>query len=305
MSGGSSGIGLEIARQLGEWSVWEKSGNARCSLPHPDQPSFPPSPPPGLHGACVAITGRRAPVLEAAVTDLRASGCPSVVGLRGDVRSPPDVASWITGTLTAFTNRLDIVVNAAAGNFLAAAETLSPNGFRTVLDIDAVGTFSVSTAALPSLKQTRGVIVNISATLHYGATWWQAHACAAKAAVDAVTRCLALEWGEYGVRVCGVAPGPVAGTAGLAKLAGVGAAELEKTISAFVPLGRLGDAWDIANAVLYLASDAGRYVSGDTLVVDGAAWLWRPPAAPRDAVGAVSRGVEAASRATGVAKAKL
>jgi peroxisomal 2,4-dienoyl-CoA reductase len=100
-----------------------------------------------------------------------------------------------------------------------------------VLDIDAVGTFNFSRAAFPALRcapgapppsspsSPLGVIINISATLHYGATWYQAHACAAKAAVDALTRALALEWGACGVRVCGVAPGPIAGTAGMAKLA--------------------------------------------------------------------------------------
>jgi len=201
--------------------------------------------------------------------------------------------------------RLDIVVNAAAGNFLAAADALSPNGFRTVLDIDAVGTFAVCRAAFRMLKDAPGggVVANVSATLHYGATWWQAHACAAKAAVDATTRCLALEWGEFGIRVVGVAPGPVAGTAGLAKLAGVGADKLEAIVSSMVPLGRLGAAWDVAMGVVFLASDAARYVSGDTLVVDGAAWLWRPPAAPRGSVEAISRGVEASSR--GMVKARL
>ena len=309
MSGGSSGIGLEIARQLGESETffWEGKGRGggggastqqQTPTPHPVSP--PALPVPGLHGASVAITGRRAPVLDAAVADLQASGVRSARSFRGDVRVPADVDAWVAATLAAH-GRLDIVINAAAGNFLAAADALSSNAFRTVLDIDAVGTFTVSRAALPALKQTRGCIVNISATLHYGATWWQAHACAAKAAVDAATRCLALEWGEYGVRVNGIAPGPVAGTAGLTKLAGVGADDLEATISALVPLGRLGDAWDIAMAALYLVSDAGRYVSGDVVVVDGGAWLWRPPAAPRGAVAAVSRGVERASRATGVA----
>ena len=217
---------------------------------------------------------------------------------------------------------LDVLVNCAAGNFLASADALSSNGFRTVLDIDAVGTFSTSRAAFPALKRAaeRGgnsgsssggastssisspVIINISATLHYGATWWQAHACAAKAAVDALTRALALEWGEFGVRVCGVAPGPIAGTAGLSKLSGSSSADSKKddiaaTIASLVPLGRLGSAWDIAITAVWLASDGARFASGDTLIVDGAAWLWRPPAVPRAVVAEVSRKVEAGSRA--------
>jgi len=84
-----------------------------------------------------------------------------------------------------------------------------------VMEIDAVGTFTMSRAAFPALQQAgNSVIINISATLHYGATWYQVHASAAKAAVDSITRSLALEWGEYGIRVNGVAPGPIKGTAG-------------------------------------------------------------------------------------------
>lgn len=84
-----------------------------------------------------------------------------------------------------------------------------------VMEIDAVGTFTMSRAAFPALQAAgSSCIINISATLHYGATWYQVHASAAKAAVDSITRSLALEWGEYGIRVNGVAPGPIKGTAG-------------------------------------------------------------------------------------------
>ena len=240
-------------------------------------------------------------MLDAAVADLAASGL-SAAGAAGDVRSPPDCVRWVADA-TARWGGLDILVNCAAGNFLASADGLSANGFKTVMDIDAGGTFAASTAALPALRSSPApVVINISATLHYGATWWQAHACAAKAAVDALTRSLALEWGEYGVRVAGIAPGPIAGTAGLSKLAGDGGAgDVEAAVASLVPLGRLGERWDIAITAVWLASAGARFVSGDTLVVDGGAWLWRPPAVPRGVVAAVSRGVEAASRARGVA----
>jgi peroxisomal 2,4-dienoyl-CoA reductase len=189
---------------------------------------------------------------------------------------------------------------------------LSPNGFKTVMDIDAVGTFTFSRAAFPALRRpgvsgaaaSMSAVINISATLHYGATWYQAHACAAKAAVDALTRALALEWGALGVRVCGVAPGPIAGTAGMAKLA-PGAGKLAE-LAAEVPIGRLGSAKDIAWAVVYLASSGAGFVSGETLVVDGGAWLAKPQMVPRAAVSSASRAVEGASRAVGLPpKAKL
>lgn len=113
----------------------------------------------------------------------------------------------------------------------------------------------MSRACFPLLKAARdSAVINISATLHYGATWYQVHASAAKAAVDSITRTLALEWGDSGVRVNGVAPGPIAGTAGLTKLA-PGA---EQAVVREIPIGRMGQKWDIAMACVYLASSAGR-----------------------------------------------
>ena len=140
-------------------------------------------------------------------------------------------------------------------------------------------------------------IVNISATLHYGATWYQVHASAAKAAVDSITRTLALEWGSSRIRVNGVAPGPIAGTAGLAKLA----PGSEAAVVAEIPLGHMGERWDIALACVYLSSPAGRFVTGHVLVVDGAQWMYRRPLIPREAVGAAARAVEQKSRKIGVA----
>jgi peroxisomal 2,4-dienoyl-CoA reductase len=185
-----------------------------------------------------------------------------------------------------------------------------------VLDIDAVGTFNFSRAAFPLLRAPPGgaaggagsggdtadcgVVINVSATLHYGATWFQAHACAAKAAVDALTRALALEWGALGVRVVGVAPGPIAGTAGMAKLAPGGGGARAAALAAEVPLGRLGAPRDIGWACVFLASRGASYVTGETLVVDGGAWLARPQLVPRAQVARASRAVEGASRAVGL-----
>ena len=158
-------------------------------------------------------------------------------------------------------------------------------GFKTVMDIDTVGTFNMSSAAFELLKKSKSSgIINISATLHYGATWYQCHPSAAKAAVDSLTRSLALEWGTYGIRVNGVAPGPIADTAGMTKL---GAGIPEEVILESTPLGRLGTKRDIGLSCVFLASAAGSWISGHTLVVDGASWLWRPQIAPREAIAQV------------------
>lgn len=198
---------------------------------------------------------------------------------------------------------MNVIINNAAGNFLAPAEDLKPKGFQTVMEIDALGVFTMCHAAFPHLKKAGdAVIINTSATLHHGATWFQVHASAAKAAIDSLTRTLALEWGEFGIKVVGIAPGPIADTAGLTKLGGDIAQE---AIAQYVPLGRLGTKWDIAMTAVFICSSAGSYVTGDTIVVDGAQRLWRPSPAPRDMIASFARGVEKKSRDTGLSKSKL
>ena len=161
-------------------------------------------------------------------------------------------------------------MNGAAGNFLCLAEDLSPNGFGAVVDIDLKGTFHMSKAALPHLKKRGGVVLNISATLHYSGTVAQLHVSSAKAGVDALTRVLAVEWGQYGIRVNGIAPGPVADTEGVKRLL-VG--ETKERVSKATPLGRLGAIDDVSNAALFLCSEAAAFITGVTLVVDGGLWL--------------------------------
>lgn len=270
ITGGGSGIGFEISTQFGK------------------------------HGASVAIMGRRKPVLDSAVFALQSLGI-QAVGFEGDVRKPEDAKRVVESTVKHL-GRLDILVNAAAGNFLVSAEDLSPNGFRTVMDIDSVGTFTMCHAALKYLKKggpgrnssAGGSILNISATLHYTASWYQIHVSAAKAAVDATTRNLALEWGtDYDIRVNGIAPGPIEDTPGMSKLA---PDEITSKAREYMPLYKLGEKWDIAMAALYLTSDAGKYVNGTILVVDGGLWLSRPRHLPKEAVKEASRAVERRSR---------
>ena len=220
------------------------------------------------HGCDVAITSRKAEHLDPTVEELRGLGV-RALARAGDVRDPAAVADVVSAVVRDL-GRLDIVINGAAGNFVCLAENLSPNGFGTVVDIDLKGTFNVSRAALPHLKERGGSVINISATLPYLGTMGQSHAAAAKAGIDSLTRTLAVEWGPHGIRVNGIAPGPIDGTEGVRRL--TSDASREHAVRT-CPLGRLGTTDDIAQASLFLCSDAASYVNGVTLVVDGGLWL--------------------------------
>lgn len=162
------------------------------------------------------------------------------------------------------------------------------NGFRTVMEIDAMGVFIMCKSAFEALKSSgKGVVLNISTTFHYGATWYQTHACAAKAAIDSITRQLGLEWGTYGIRVNGIAPGPIQDTPGFVKLNGP---------TQPIPLGRTGTTRDIGMTALFLCSSAASFISGETVVVDGATWLWHPPPVDREKVKQMATKVEKSSR---------
>ena len=220
------------------------------------------------HGAKVAITSRSEENLAAMKTVIEDGGGECLTAA-ADVRDFEAVQSAVSAAAEHF-GKIDIVVNGAAGNFLCAAEQLSSNGFGTVVDIDTKGTFNVCRAAFEELRKTRGQILNISATLHYLATPMQIHVSAAKAGVDAITRNLSVEWGRHGIRVNGIAPGPIEDTEGMKRLL---PEALKEKITRKIPLGRFGRIADIENAALFLTSGAASYINGVTLVVDGGQWL--------------------------------
>ena len=223
-------------------------------------------------GANVALVSRSMEHLEpaaAAINEGRAGSSGEAFAVAADVRHPDQVATAVAATAERF-GRIDIVVNGAAGNFLCKAEELSPNGFGTVVDIDLKGTFNVCRAAFQHLKQHRGQILNISATLHYLGTPMQLHVSAAKAGVDALTRNLAVEWGRYGIRVNAIAPGPIEDTEGMQRLV---PEPVKEKLRQRVPLGRFGLIKDIEAAAVFRCSDAASYINGAVLVVDGGHWL--------------------------------
>ena len=225
------------------------------------------------HGCTTVIMGRKEARLQRAAERLRHATGEKCLPLVGDVRKAADVLAVVRRAIQEF-GTIHILVNNAAGNFLAPSAGLSTNGFRTVLDIDTVGTFTCSRTVYEQCfrQQGEGAIINISATLHYTGQVLQCHAGSAKAAVDAMTKHLAVEWGGDGIRVNSLAPGPIEGTEGFRKLGGRHAEAAERGRMR-IPLQRFGTRREIAEAALYLASSVSSYVTGSTLVVDGGAWM--------------------------------
>jgi peroxisomal 2,4-dienoyl-CoA reductase len=234
------------------------------------------------HGSVVAIVSRKQENLAAAAEQITSRTSRRCLPLVADVRQPEAVESAVNQVVQEL-GGLDIVVNNAAGNFFCPSAQLSPNGFGTVIDIDAKGTWNVSRAAYQArLRDHGGQILNISATLHYGGTPGQVHVAAAKAAIDAMTRTLAVEWGPRGIRVNAIAPGPIGDTEGARRLLPGEAAE---SLRCIVPTRRLGSIDDIVNLALFVLSDAGVNLNGGIFVSDGGLCL----------TGGFARGFETAS----------
>ena len=164
---------------------------------------------------------------------------------------------------------------------------LSANAFKSVIDIDVLGTYNTMKVGLPHLLDsakkhnaaatgkptfdgTGGRVIAVSATLHYTGMPLQTHVTAAKAGVDAIVNNVAIEYGPLGVTSNVIAPGPIAGTAGMDRLSRK--VDGQHPPGRVVPLGRHGRVKEIADATVYLFSDTGNYVNGETIVVDGGAW---------------------------------
>lgn len=233
ITGGGSGINLGIARSF------------------------------AAHGCAVTLLGRNLEKAQGAAASIEAAGG-RALGVSADVRDFAALQAAAAQATEHFGD-LDIVLAGAAGNFPAPVDGISPNGFKTVVDIDLLGTYNTVKAAAPYLKAPGGNILSISA---YGTPVpLQAHVVAAKAGVDALTQTLAVEWGLRGIRVNAIIPGPIDGTEGMSRLA-----PDEATREHFmrtVPLGRFGVPQDIANAALFLVSEAASYITGVILPVDG------------------------------------
>lgn len=223
-----------------------------------------------LLGAKAAIVGRRKEATVEAAEEISKLGSEgSVLPVYGiDVRNFKDLQKAVAQTVENF-GRIDYVIAGAAGNFVSDFQHLSPNAFKSVVNIDLLGSFNTAKACFPELRKTKGAILFVTSTLHYYGVPFQSHVGAAKAGVDALSNALAVELGPLGIRCNCIAPGPIGDTEGFQRLVDT---ELRQKLTTMIPLQRLGTKEDIANSTVYIFSPAATFVNGSISVVDGGSW---------------------------------
>ncbi len=235
VSGGSSGINLGIAQQF------------------------------AAKGARLMLFSRTEDKLRAAAQTITETGG-TALWAAGDVRDWEAVRAALARCHVEL-GPLDVVLSGAAGNFLAPVTGLSSNGFKTVIDIDLLGTYNVLKHSYEYLQRPGASLISITAPQAVMPMAEQAHAGAAKAGINMLTKVLAREWGPEGVRVNAISPGFIADTEGTARL--VDTAEKSVALLKSIPLGRLGEKNEIADMALFLCSDNARYVTGSIFDCDG------------------------------------
>ncbi|MET9621859.1 SDR family oxidoreductase [Streptomyces sp. NPDC006464] len=237
VTGGSAGIGRDIAAQFLR------------------------------HGARVAIASRQPERLDEAAAALHRETGRAPMTVVCDVRDATAVGA-LADRVTSELGPADTVINNAAANFRMPAERMTARAFGTVVDIDLIGTFNVTTAFVgPMLERGFGHVVSVVVPDADRGFPNCSHAGAAKAGIVSLTSSWAREWGPRGIRVNAVAPGPVPTEAVMSQV--FSADGVAQGLVGGVPLGRLGTGTDVAHAVLFLASDAAAWITGTTLVVDG------------------------------------
>ena len=222
-------------------------------------------------GARVAITGRDAERLSRAAGEIDASG-ERVFTHPGDIRDFAQVEAMVAAVGEHF-GGIDVLVNNAAGNFLAPTEDLSPGGFNAVVQTVLYGTFHATLAVGKQMidRGQGGSILNITTTYAWTGSAFVIPSAAAKAGVLAMTRSLAVEWATYGIRSNAIAPGPFP-TEGAWK-ALMPTPELEQEAKNRIPMRRFGDHEELTNLATFLISDAARFINGECITIDGGEWL--------------------------------
>jgi NAD(P)-dependent dehydrogenase (short-subunit alcohol dehydrogenase family) len=222
-------------------------------------------------GADLVITSRRQNVIDETAEALRQYGG-KVLAVACDVRDPDQVQNMVDHTVNEF-GKIDILLNNAAGNFISPTENLSPNGFKTVVDIVLNGTFNCTQASGKVMRENKGgVILNIVTTYAWTGSGYVVPSACAKAGVLAMTRSLAVEWAKYGIRTVAIAPGPFPTEGAWSRLAPPGLGIKKKMINR-IPLKRVGEHHELANLASYLVSDQAGYINGEVVTIDGGEWL--------------------------------
>ena len=222
-------------------------------------------------GANLVITSRRQEVIDKTAEELRDHGG-KVLAIACDVRDSEQVNEMVSQTVDEF-GKIDILLNNAAGNFISPTEDLSPNAFKTIVDIVLNGTFNCTQAAGKVMREKEGgVILNIVTTYAWTGSGYVVPSASAKAGVLAMTRSLAVEWAKYGIRTLAIAPGPFPTKGAWSRLAPPGLG-IEKKMRNRVPLKRVGEHIELANLASYLVSDQAAYINGEVVTIDGGEWL--------------------------------
>jgi NAD(P)-dependent dehydrogenase (short-subunit alcohol dehydrogenase family) len=222
-------------------------------------------------GAVVYICGRREDVLTATLAELSKIAAGKIHSLPCDVRDLALVEEMIATIWK--DGALDIVVNNAAGNFLARTEELSPGAFDAIIGIVLKGTINVTMACGRRwlAEKHRATVLNIAATYTTSGSAYVVPSAVSKAGVVALTRSLAVEWGNRGIRMNAIAPGPIPTEGAFSRLLPGG--NFEELVLERNPLGRFGTVEELANLAAFLVSDGSGFINGEVVVMDGGEWL--------------------------------
>jgi len=222
-------------------------------------------------GASLVIASRRKDVITNTTDQIKDIGS-EALGLQCDVRNIDQVQSMVHDTLTHF-DKIDILINNAAGNFISPTEMLTPGGFKAVVDIVLIGTFNCSlTVGKEMIKQKNGNILNIVTTYAWTGSGYVVPSASAKAGVLAMTRSLAVEWAKYNIRTNAIAPGPFITDGAWKRLSPPGL-NIKKKLKDRIPMKRFGEHLELANLASYLISNQSGYINGEVVTIDGGEWL--------------------------------
>ena len=225
----------------------------------------------GELGANLIISSRKQEVLDQAAEELRQTGA-KVFPFSCDVRNPLEIDELLKQIKSRF-DRIDALVNNAAGNFISPTENLTEKAFKVVVDIVLLGTFNMTLAVgKEMISQGSGTILNIVTTYAWTGSGYVVPSAAAKAGVLAISRSLAVEWAKYGIRTNAIAPGPFPTEGAWKRLAPPGLG-FEKKMKNRIPLKRFGKHQELADLASYLLSDGSGYINGEVVTIDGGEWL--------------------------------